>query len=371
MTDLTGTTGTTPHALTPKPLGTEPKTPQIAKISTTVQGATPVSGQMPLSLAQGGLPVLGGLRNITGTAGTTSATPIAKPYVNVQVENPESSSRDYKTLIKKEFDEANMLGNKLGLRPLPSRLLNDIGQNKTVDQGTLEALRKYREQASEKLYENQENKGVTSGNIAVGGILNLKTLTKDLQGKELVGSYRSSDYLAKALESPDMHFEAAKWSRDWTPTSNSPDYQLAVASVRKKIEDAYRQGKPINIVAHSEGANIAYDAIQQLAKEKPEVKINNFVTIGTRLEKVASPETLPSVKQWTNFYNPDDPLSTRSPGSFTSPGVLSAVLSGPDFSQRISEAHSGYYNDPQSRSKILDVLKGENIPRTPSRLQDI
>ncbi len=101
------------------------------------------------------------------------------------------------------------------------------------------------------------------------------------------------------------------------------------SSLRNTLTQSLKanEGRKIMLIAHSMGSIIAYDAITLLGKEKPDFRVDHFVTIGSPLglphvkgkiieefvhrgsenERVRTPTVVRS--NWTNFADRKDPVA--------------------------------------------------------------
>ena len=92
-------------------------------------------------------------------------------------------------------------------------------------------------------------------------------------------------------------------------------------TLRKHVKEAVErhQSKRITLIAHSMGSIIAYDALRELGQGDTNLRVDNFITIGSPLglptvaANISTEWTLlrtPSiVKRWINLADPRDPVA--------------------------------------------------------------
>jgi len=215
-----------------------------------------------------------------------------------------------------------------------------------------------------------------------------------------------STYFAKALSDGDDFksfslpaFDSIPWTRDWLDCN---DQYVAEWRLAAGIINAYKENSKmsINIVAHSHGAVIAYNTLRWLETNRPEIKIGNFITMGTIIEPgsyvpILNPrddsclsldgqfnlyqKTQPgdanqfrrptNIKHWINVFSPQDAdLSKKvdiadenvSFDALTSyrkdrPTTISYKKGKPVYSPPLPAfyAHSQYYQDENIRQIIF------------------
>lgn len=321
----------------------QPQTVATTGSQLTTQGQS-VQGQQPSQVAQqassqGQQTGLTGLASVT-TGNAVSTPPFAPPPQPFRYR--DSSERN------RSLTEIGALANQLRVTVRTTGLSDG-------------ELKKTREELSEKLYLQREAKRMASGNITVAGMNHLVGDKKD---------YVDWEVLAKNLESPDKHFKAVMWTRNLDLSDDAikknPEYRAAVSTVLTGIVQAIRAGQPVNIVGHSEGANIAYEALlefsndsrfakqrEELIKKKLEVR---FITAGTLMEKFDGAGVLglgkeklevPSVvTKWVNFHSPQDGFSSEL--KVSTPSKFEDI--------RLKDAgHSDYYTG-EYRETLLSKL---------------
>ena len=121
------------------------------------------------------------------------------------------------------------------------------------------------------------------------------------------------------------------WGRTFSETQNALD-RFVPQLIR--VYDTYKNtGRPIYILAHSWGAVIMHDVLHRVAKIRPDVKIDKFITIGTPLvprvmaidlicsyqvmnhgllKLVSKPANL---RYWKNIWASRDPFSNAIPAA--------------------------------------------------------
>ncbi|MCX5784149.1 MAG: hypothetical protein NTX59_00515 [Elusimicrobia bacterium] len=121
------------------------------------------------------------------------------------------------------------------------------------------------------------------------------------------------------------------WARTFSDTQNALDRFVPQLM---QVYDTYKNtGRPIYILAHSWGAVIMHDVLHRVAKIRPDVKIDKFITIGTPLvprvmaidlicgyqvmnhgllQAVSKPANL---RYWKNIWASRDPFSNAIPAA--------------------------------------------------------
>ena len=122
-----------------------------------------------------------------------------------------------------------------------------------------------------------------------------------------------------------------RWGRTFGDTGNALERFVPQLV---QTYDAYKNtGRPIYILAHSWGAVIMHDVLHRVAKLRPDVKIDKFITLGTPLvprlmimdlvsayqvrnqgllREVSKPANL---RYWENLWSSRDPFSNAIPAA--------------------------------------------------------
>ena len=177
--------------------------------------------------------------------------------------------------------------------------------------------------------------------------------------------------IATALGGPRKGYHFVPWSGNLFSTN---DHENAIKAVKEFIVKQLAAGKIVSVLAHSDGAMIAYNAINLLPSG---AKVDKFVTIGTLgsditgdsrhalasgeagktihgdLVEVEKPE---NVTSWLNIASTKDRLSAV----INSPGIINVAIRKPDESMNPLVLHSQYYTQENIRSAIDTVLKNDS-----------
>lgn len=187
------------------------------------------------------------------------------------------------------------------------------------------------------------NKEITEADI-VNGLVAFSPryffADEDEDGREAVGQARLEDnYLEQKLkEIPgyadhDVIVIPFAWSRDPGDTKRTlPLLQARITEVYDSFKDS---GRPVYILAHSWGSVLAHTALHRVARARPDVRIEKFITAGSPLvpanyvvnlfmkleikkEKLEKRVTKPSiVRSWRNFWAMRDAYSNAIPAADT------------------------------------------------------
>jgi len=142
--------------------------------------------------------------------------------------------------------------------------------------------------------------------------------------------------------------------------------------MRSRMTELLDFHKPRIVLAHSLGTCIAYDALMSANHE-----VEAFITLGSplglefvkahqrlihKLQKLVIP---PTVKNWHNFFDPEDPVSLnqaleKSYKDQYGQGVLDNIIRNPDnkpgYTPTAAHSGEGYLSHPRVRALIGDLL---------------
>ena len=151
------------------------------------------------------------------------------------------------------------------------------------------------------------------------------------------------------------------------------DEQRRAEMMRSVIERIDAGGGPFVVIGHSQGSMIAYAALMQLAKERPELEVPLFVTIGSPLgikevqdevrrltaqKRLAVPRCVGS---WLNVADPLDPVAFDKwlKNDFRATGGVRVVddLEWNADSPRHPHSGSGYLQTKPVRRTVRDAIE--------------
>ncbi|MDP2655430.1 MAG: peptidoglycan-binding protein [bacterium] len=179
-----------------------------------------------------------------------------------------------------------------------------------------------------------------------------------------------SGYFARALSQDKGYgrneFVSIPWTLDWqdcTDQQQASD-KLFMAILVARLVDKYDQ---INIVTHSHGTVIAYNALKRLEKYNPDIKINNFLSMGTIIgtlgiqsredneclskEPFAKPT---NVINFVNVYSSEDVLSRSVEIADVNTSLPFSLYSlSLDLVEHLKLEHSRYFQDQTLALPIL------------------
>jgi hypothetical protein len=152
------------------------------------------------------------------------------------------------------------------------------------------------------------------------------------------------------------------WSRD------PGDTEAAVEQFIPKLAQVYDKykntGQPIYILAHSWGTVIMHDVLHRLAKDRPDVKIDKFITLGSPLMPGNAIITLFKKVQ---IYKQDLEKAVRKPANVR---YWKNVWSSRDpFSNEISAADENFQDDKDVEPNLEALLRERILDGTGGRMQ--
>ncbi len=167
--------------------------------------------------------------------------------------------------------------------------------------------------------------GLASQNIA-GGLLS----AAEGASRHDPDSYLD-DRLEKMPQCAAITVVPFRWGRTFSDTQNALERFVPQLV---QTYDAYKNtGRPVYILAHSWGAVIMHDVLHRVARLRPDVKIDKFITLGTPLvprlmimdlvsgyevrnqgllREVSKPANL---RYWENLWSSRDPFSNAIPAA--------------------------------------------------------
>lgn len=158
--------------------------------------------------------------------------------------------------------------------------------------------------------------------------------------------------------------------------AHKPAKTVLQQKLRKPLLEHLEKGDQIMLIAHSMGSIIAYDVLRDLGKEKPNLKLHSFVTVGSplglplvkknvRMERDVA--RTPSIveRAWINFADPRDPVAadTRLRGDYEANARGVRVyddLVWNDYEHKGQKNHHkifGYLRTPEMSRLLKDFLK--------------
>lgn len=191
----------------------------------------------------------------------------------------------------------------------------------------------------------------------------LSTATIGARMRALTESYQESHGLSGCVD--DLVWQG-------TFLIHPEDKIDAVERVRRLIDSACRRSSNVNVIAHSQGAELAYIALSQLSTgNRPVHPVKNLFTLGSYLKftslwhprRALTPAAAGVAGLWVNVHAEGDPIG----GAMSGAGVMDVRLtrpSGPSDSGKPSNfefvrCHRWPYEDPATIGMIERVIKGE------------
>ena len=144
---------------------------------------------------------------------------------------------------------------------------------------------------------------------------------------------------------------------------------------RLKSELEKHENKRIMLISHSMGTIIAYDVLCQFVREKKELTIEHFITMGSplglpfiteRIKGLRGENTLSvpdNVKKWTNFSDMSDPvcadpcLKDDYKSNKEGVGIADQIVSNDWHHDRLKHKSYGYLRTPEASKAIRAFVK--------------